>query len=267
MAWWDDLLAAFETCMAATGCEGSPRMYWGAHQAFFKQLLNSLKTRFAIEEARAAIDRGECVVIGLLSTGEARAAEAVERLGHDLEGEISTPHEIARDMLLRHLPTRHAETDQPVEAAITLRDELLTKLEAIRMPGNALDLLITAFGESRVAEMTGRKMRLLSTGDGRSEWVSRAPPGVSHEQLNLNEKNAFLSGEKPVRSPHAPPTHAHRPRWRALAIRPQTPPRLGGTSGGCDLRGGFVGDLAPRRFAFRQHAATVTHHARARLVC
>ena len=63
----------------------------------FKQLLNSIKAKFAIDEAARAVRHGKCVVIGLISTGEARANEAVERsnrLGVDLD-EVSTPHEIA----------------------------------------------------------------------------------------------------------------------------------------------------------------------------
>ena len=37
-------------------------------QTFFKQLLNSLKATHAIEESQKALDKGWCVVIGLLST-------------------------------------------------------------------------------------------------------------------------------------------------------------------------------------------------------
>jgi hypothetical protein len=48
--WWEELLKGFEVCIQLTGCESSGKSFWGAHQAFFKQLLNSLKCRFAIEE-------------------------------------------------------------------------------------------------------------------------------------------------------------------------------------------------------------------------
>lgn len=197
--WWEELLKGFETCIQLTGCESSGRSFWGAHQAFFKQLLNSLKCRFAIEEAEAALDRGECVVIGLLSTGEAKANEAIEResrAGRDLESDVSTPQEIARDMLDRHLPVVRAGNGRVPKAEL-IRDQLMRSLEEIRMPGNALDLLISHFGVDEVAEMTGRKTRIV-TRDGRTEPQSRAPRGVSHEQLNILEKTAFLDGSKRV---------------------------------------------------------------------
>lgn len=54
-AWWEDLLYACEKCNELVGNagEGAPRAYWGAHQMFCKQLLNSLKCRFAIEQTEA----------------------------------------------------------------------------------------------------------------------------------------------------------------------------------------------------------------------
>ena len=111
-AWWIKLHEAFEKCIALTSVDNSGRSFWGAHQSFFKQLLNSIKCRFAIAETEQALARGESVVIGLLSTGEAKASEAVERagrVGEELDSEVSTPHEIARDMLERHLPTEYRD--------------------------------------------------------------------------------------------------------------------------------------------------------------
>lgn len=199
-AWWEELHAAFEECMQLTSSEGAARSFWSSHQSFFKQLLNSIKCRFAISEAQAALDRGECVVVGLLSTGEAKANEAVEREkrdGKEIESEVSTPHEIARDLLERHLPVVHHDSGLVVPAARTIKDGLLAKLEAIKMPGNALDLIISHFGVEQVAEMTGRKMRII-TANGRTEVQQRAPPGESQDRVNISEKEAFLNGHKKV---------------------------------------------------------------------
>ena len=79
-------------------------------------------------------------MIGLLSTGEAKANEAAERetrAGKELDGEVSTPHEIARDMLERHLPVESRQGNVVPEAA-AIRSRLLQQLDAIRMPGNAV---------------------------------------------------------------------------------------------------------------------------------
>ena len=56
-----------------------------------RQLLNSMKAMFAIAETEAALATGKCAVIGLLSTGEAKANEAAERenrAGRELDGEV-----------------------------------------------------------------------------------------------------------------------------------------------------------------------------------
>ena len=65
------------------------------------------------------------------------------------------------------------------------------------MPGNALDLLISHFGVSRVAELTGRKHRVVTGRDGRTT-VEQRRDGTSHAMLNIEEKRRFLSGEKDV---------------------------------------------------------------------
>ena len=150
-------------------------------------------------QAEAALARGECVVIGLLSTGEAKANEAIERevkAGREIETEVSTPHEIARDLLERHLPV--VKGFERLSQAEEIRDALMRSLEEIKMPGNALDLLVSHFGVDDVAELTGRKTRIVTTRDGRTEVQSRAPRGVTHEQLNLQEKTAFLEGKRRV---------------------------------------------------------------------
>ena len=72
-----------------------------------------------------------CVVIGLLSTGEAKANEAVDRetrAGREFDGEVSTPHEIARDVLDKHLPTSFPDGTR-AEVAVARKEQLMAQLE------------------------------------------------------------------------------------------------------------------------------------------
>jgi hypothetical protein len=85
-----------------------------------------------------------------------------------------------------------------VPEAIQIREALLAKLEAIKMPANALDLITCHFGVSAVAEMTGRKMRFVPAVGGGSRWEARATAGVSHDHINISEKDAFLAGNKRI---------------------------------------------------------------------
>ena len=199
---WDALLQGLEQSAEMTGREPGTvtRHYWGQHQSFFKQLLNSLKARFAIDESLKALAEGKCVVIGLVSTGEAKANEAADRAlvaGRELEGEVSTPHEIARDVLEKHLPTTLSDGTES-QQALELKASLVAQLEKIRMPGNALDMLVAQFGVHAIAEMTGRKWRFVTHADGTTRREPRAENGMSQDQVNLAEKQAFLSGKKLV---------------------------------------------------------------------
>jgi hypothetical protein len=69
-----------------------------------------------------------------------------------------------------------------------MRDELLKKIEGLgaKLPNNTLDQLIDELGgPSDVAEMTGRKMRLVQVECGRIEYQSRAESDINLDQINL----------------------------------------------------------------------------------
>lgn len=81
-----------------------------------------------------------------------------------------------------------------------MRDELLARLENIggRLPPNTLDELIDELGGSdNVAEMTGRKGRVISNDKG-IQYESRTENDVALEILNVTEKQRFMDGEKNI---------------------------------------------------------------------
>ncbi|XP_076977491.1 protein strawberry notch homolog 2 isoform X2 [Tamandua tetradactyla] len=82
-----------------------------------------------------------------------------------------------------------------------LKQDLLGKVRALgrELPANTLDELIDQLGgPERVAEMTGRKGRVVSRPDGTVAFESRAEQGLSIDHVNLREKERFMSGEKLV---------------------------------------------------------------------
>lgn len=75
----------------------------------------------------------------------------------------------------------------------------MKKIEEVgdRLPSNSLDELIDKLGgPNNVAEMTGRKGRVVANCDGRISYESRRETDVSLEVLNLTEKQRFMDGEK-----------------------------------------------------------------------
>ncbi|XP_034237026.1 protein strawberry notch isoform X2 [Thrips palmi] len=87
-----------------------------------------------------------------------------------------------------------------IEHACTMKEELLSEIEELgdRLPPNTLDQLIDELGgPENVAEMTGRKGRVVQT-DGGIQYESRSEVDVPLETLNLTEKQRFMDGEKDV---------------------------------------------------------------------
>ncbi|XP_077353023.1 protein strawberry notch homolog 1 isoform X3 [Festucalex cinctus] len=88
-----------------------------------------------------------------------------------------------------------------VEHAQKMKRDLLDKLEELaeELPPNTLDELIDELGgPENVAEMTGRKGRVVSNDDGTITYESRSELDVPVEILNLTEKQRFMDGEKHI---------------------------------------------------------------------
>uniref|UniRef100_A0A8D0A8Q1 Protein strawberry notch homolog 1 n=1 Tax=Sander lucioperca TaxID=283035 RepID=A0A8D0A8Q1_SANLU len=93
------------------------------------------------------------------------------------------------------------ESDGDEEDGETSERELLEKLEELAedLPPNTLDELIDELGgPENVAEMTGRKGRVVSNDDGTITYESRSELDVPVEILNLTEKQRFMDGEKNI---------------------------------------------------------------------
>ncbi|KAM6235824.1 protein strawberry notch homolog 2 isoform 2-T2 [Porphyrio hochstetteri] len=88
-----------------------------------------------------------------------------------------------------------------LEQVEKMKQDLLTKVKALgkELPLNTLDELINHFGgPEHVAEMTGRKGRVVCRPDGCVVFESRAEQGLSIDHVNLKEKERFMKGEKLV---------------------------------------------------------------------
>ncbi len=80
-----------------------------------------------------------------------------------------------------------------------LKIELLKKINDLgkRLPANTLDELIDSLdGPQYVAEMTGRKGRIVAHDDGMYTYETRSEQDVPLELLNIVQKERFMDGEK-----------------------------------------------------------------------
>ncbi|MEJ1282087.1 strawberry notch 1 [Cricetulus griseus] len=88
-----------------------------------------------------------------------------------------------------------------VERAQQMKKDLLDKLDKLAedLPPNTLDELIDDLGgPENVAEMTGRKGRVVSNDDGSISYESRTEIDVPVEILNITEKQRFMDGKKNI---------------------------------------------------------------------
>lgn len=89
------------------------------------------------------------------------------------------------------MPDNQAPPRDAIERACSMKEELLSQIEILgeRLPPNTLDQLIDELGgPENVAEMTGRKGRVVQREDGGIEYESRSEVDVPLETLNLTEK-------------------------------------------------------------------------------
>ncbi|MDD9908542.1 MAG: strawberry notch family protein [Ahrensia sp.] len=183
-------------------------------QRFFNHLITAMKCPSLIKAIEADLAAGHAAVIQVVSTSEAlmerRLAAIPACEWHDLHVDI-TPREYVMDYLTHSFPVQLFEpyTDEDgnlrsrpamdedgnrivCREAERRRDALIERLGMLAPVQGALDQLLWHFGTGRVAEVTGRKRRIVRTADGRLKVENR--PASS----NIGEAHAFMDDEKRI---------------------------------------------------------------------
>ncbi|KAI1293580.1 Protein strawberry notch -like protein 1 [Halotydeus destructor] len=101
---------------------------------------------------------------------------------------------------LKHIKAEFM-SEEAGEICEKMRDELIERIEETggKLPPNTLDELIDELGGAdNVAEMTGRKGRVISNESGTVQYESRTENDVALEILNVTEKQRFMDGDKTI---------------------------------------------------------------------
>ncbi|CAH3163979.1 unnamed protein product, partial [Porites lobata] len=110
---------------------------------------------------------GYCVVIGLQSTGEASLESEISRCGGILNGFVSSTEEIISRFITQYFPTQIIKSNGDVvedQWSVQAKNLLQGFVKKINLPVSPLDDLINQLGgPGKVAEMTGRRGRVVKT--------------------------------------------------------------------------------------------------------
>lgn len=223
---WQRVIQKIDEAIGITGAGARQRVFamsrfWSEHQRFFKQLLTAIKVPTAIKEIQQALADDKAVIISLIGTGEARTTDLITKSIADnssLDDIDFSPRETIAHLVEKSFPTTVYEemddelTGKPIKVivkdsdgnpvqsreALALKEKLLDSLTDLNLPENPLDQIVNYFGVNAVAEMTGRKRRLIRNKAGNLEYVKRAPDDVAMNKTNLHEKDLFQSGKKNI---------------------------------------------------------------------
>lgn len=179
--------------------------YYGALQRFYNQILTSMAVPSVIQDMKKELAAGRSVVIQIVNTNEAeteRQLAKAKETGADLEELDITPRENLIGFFRNSFPVQVYEevedengnkhsvpvTDSqgnPVldKKAVALRDRMIAEIESMSVPEGPLEMIYDAFGTENVAEVTGRKRRIVP---GKDEYGNT---------VKVEEKRGSKSGE------------------------------------------------------------------------
>jgi hypothetical protein len=191
--------------------------YWGTHQRFFNQVITSMQMPSVVGSVERDIKEGRQAVLQLVNTNEAAQERALGKIGseEEIEDLDMTPRDQLLQMVEHSFPIYQYEefTDaegnvrarpvvdsqgNPVVSAeaVAMRDRLLDELASIRVPEGPLEILLNHFGTDKVAEVTGRKRRVVRKPD--KDGQMRAQVESRPVSANITEADAFQSAKKPI---------------------------------------------------------------------
>nr|XP_054771437.1 uncharacterized protein LOC129279369 [Lytechinus pictus] len=204
---WSEIQRSLEVALGRTNTAPGRiwSMFWSCHQRFFKQLCLGVKVPTIVEQAKSSLAEGKCVVIGLQTTGEASLESEMTKHDTTLPGFVSVAREILTRFIQQHFPTSVVHPTglepEPDEWSCKAKELLLGFVQQIDLPNSPLDDIIDQLGgASCVAEMTGRKGRVVRVNPGGSavQYVLRSGESGDVDSLNVQERNHFMNGQKLV---------------------------------------------------------------------
>lgn len=190
--------------------------FWGSHQRFFNQIITSMQMPSVIEQVQKDIEAGNAIVMQFVNTNEATQTRQLASMeeGDNLEDLDLTPRENLIQYVQNSFPIQQYELyaddngnerSRPVvdsqgnpvfnKDAIAERDRIIGNLENIRVPDGPLEMIVNHFTPSKVAEVTGRKQRVVRVMENGEEKTIVQKRGKS---AAASDAAAFMADQKSI---------------------------------------------------------------------
>lgn len=223
---WQVVLQNTEKALEITGtnkAKGQAKstaisQFYSAMQNFYNQVLTSMSMPSVIESMKKELAAGHSCVLQIVNTNEAEQERQLAKIKEedgDLDDLDITPRGALLGYLEKSFPVQvHEEyTDdngntytRPVfdshgnpvldRQAVAMRDALIEQINEMSIPDGPLDMLFDAFGTENVAEVTGRKRRVVPQRDKNGN-IKRVEEKRS-DKSNEADVDAFQDGKKRI---------------------------------------------------------------------
>ncbi|XP_040273505.1 protein strawberry notch homolog 2 isoform X3 [Bufo bufo] len=163
-----------------------------------KREKNLLKRKKRGKQRSGKLSRGDFV--GLIRNSEESSSDSEGVLDSDFNSSPESSQDNDDVIFVEHTFNGLIVPDRGPEQVEQMKMDLLAKVKELGkvLPLNTLDVLIDQLGgPDKVAEMTGRKGRVVRRLDGVG-FESRAEQNLSIDNVNLREKERFMNGTKLV---------------------------------------------------------------------
>ena len=227
---WQLVIERTESAMAETMQNKNTRqrgrilaVIFANEQRFFNQVLTSMSAPSLITDIEKQLEEGKSVVLQLVNTNEAAQERGVAKaLEQDMDlGDIEiSPKQLLLDYLEKTFPVQQLEAVEvetvdmygrpkikteyrpvldsegnPVfnQEMLRVRNELIEDVKDLKTPESILDMLLNEFGSENVAEITGRKKRLIT-----DKKTGKTIHETRSSTYRKAEEEAFQSGKKRI---------------------------------------------------------------------
>ncbi len=225
---WQIVMRGVDAALQSTGAANNGRAVaaarsamFGAQQRFYNQLLTAMQMPSVLVEIERDLAEGHQVVLQIVNTNEATLERSIAESTTGEEAvDLDEVDLSSKDVLIEYVdkswptvkyeaaadgngnifwrPVVDAEGNPVVDQeALAAKKEMLARIALLRAPTNPLEMLLDKYGVDTVAEVTGRKRRMVLKKDDRGQMRRQLESGRTKAN-RIVEAQEFNDGQRRI---------------------------------------------------------------------